>query len=224
MYALVEDIEAYPQFLPWCARRARVRERRARRARRHPRRAERGVRYGVHHRERAAARRADRRCGWSKGRSGISPGDWRFVPLARAGLAGSSSRWRTSLRAAASSPGSLAPVFDGIADTMVDAFVRRADAALWRRLPQLRWCDATAGAPDQRYAVSWSRARRCATAIAGAGYCRSRRLPARSASTGGWSRWITVSRTATGSRSYRPLRGGSRRKRAAADALEGAPR
>jgi ribosome-associated toxin RatA of RatAB toxin-antitoxin module len=123
MYALVEDIEAYPRFLPWCAA-ATVEERRP------------------------GATRASLTAGFGRVRQSFStrnenvPGaaidmhlvegpfrefaaQWRFVPLAPRAC-----RIEFAMRYEFSSPGLgklLAPLFERIADTMVDAFARRAD-------------------------------------------------------------------------------------------------
>lgn len=123
MYALVEDIEAYPGFLPWCAAAA------------------------VHERT-PSATRASLTIALGKLRESFStrnqnrPGEaidmhlvagpfrefaaqWRFVPLAlRACRIEFSMQYEFSGRALGKL---LAPLFDRMADSMVDAFTRRAD-------------------------------------------------------------------------------------------------
>ena len=87
MYALVEDIESYPRFLPWCSRI-----------------------------EMALVR----------GPFKNLAGEWRFRALSAAGC-----RVELALAYQLASPllgRVVGPVFDHIANTFVDAFVRRADA------------------------------------------------------------------------------------------------
>ena len=120
MYALVEDIEAYPAFLPWCTA---------------PRCTSAGRADGAyaHRRRRAPAPSFTRRttigparpstCAWWKDRSAAA-GRWRFAPLApHACRIEFSLSYEFSSRALGRL---LAPLFDGIADSTVEAFVRRA--------------------------------------------------------------------------------------------------
>ena len=110
MFALVDDIEAYPRFLPWCVA-AKVEER-----------SPTGVRatmtLGMRGLRQSFTTQNDNRPGESidlrlvKGPFRRFAGAWRFKPLSEA---------------ACSIEFSLA-LFDNIADTMVDAFTRRADA------------------------------------------------------------------------------------------------
>jgi len=130
MYALVEDIEAYPRFIPRCMA-AVVHERRP----------------GAPNERRPGATKATLTVGLGALRHSFTtlnenrPGEaiemrlvagpfrrfhgrWRFVPLApRACRIELSLRYEFSSRALGRL---LAPLFDGIADSMVDAFVRRA--------------------------------------------------------------------------------------------------
>jgi len=123
LYALVEDIEAYPQFLPWC-REARVRERSAGRTVATLAVGMKGV-----------------RCEFSTENSNRPPeaidmrllegpfrrfeAHWRFHPLeARAARIEFSMTYELTGGIVARA---LAPLFDAIADTMVEAFKRRAD-------------------------------------------------------------------------------------------------
>jgi ribosome-associated toxin RatA of RatAB toxin-antitoxin module len=122
MYALVEDLEAYPSFLPWCAD-AVVHERR-------PGATKATLTVGVSGVRQSFTTQNENRPG-----EGIElrlvagpfrrfQGHWSFVPLApRACRIEFSLRYEFSSRALGRL---LAPLFDGIADSMVEAFVRRA--------------------------------------------------------------------------------------------------
>jgi ribosome-associated toxin RatA of RatAB toxin-antitoxin module len=122
MYALVDDVTAYPQFLPWCQ--------------------------AVHTEQLGDKRRATLTVGLRGIRQSFTtlneskPGSsidmrlvegpfrqfsaaWRFTPLAEdACEIAFSLRYQFASRALAKV---LEPLFDEIADTMVDAFTRRAD-------------------------------------------------------------------------------------------------
>jgi ribosome-associated toxin RatA of RatAB toxin-antitoxin module len=124
MYTLVENIEAYPRFLPWCSG-AEV-----------ERRDERltiGTLHidfrGVHQQfttENLKQPDQSIRMRLLRGPFRSLEGEWRFVPLAPA-----ASRVELELAYQFASPllGRLVgPVFNQIANSMVDAFVRRADA------------------------------------------------------------------------------------------------
>jgi ribosome-associated toxin RatA of RatAB toxin-antitoxin module len=122
MYALVEDIEAYPGFLPWCAA-AEVHERR-------PDRTEATLTVALGGLRHSFTTRNQNRPGEAielrlvKGPFRRFAGEWRFVALSP-----QASRIEFSLQYEFSSRTLgklLAPLFDGIADSMVDAFVRRA--------------------------------------------------------------------------------------------------
>ena len=122
MYALVENIEAYPSFLPWCTA-AEVLERRAGTTRA-------TLTVGLHGLSHSFTTRNENRPGEAidmhleQGPFRRFRGEWRFVPLGPAAC-----RIEFSLQYEFSSRTLgrlLAPLFDGIADSMVDAFVRRA--------------------------------------------------------------------------------------------------
>jgi len=122
MYELVEDIESYPCFLPWCAE-AKVRERRPGETRatlsaRLP-----GLRQSFSTRnENRPGEAIDMRL--EEGPFRAFSGAWRFRPLA-----GESCEIEFTLEyemASRSLGKLLEPLFDRIASTMVDAFTRRA--------------------------------------------------------------------------------------------------
>jgi len=122
MYALVEDIEAYPGFLPWCAA-AEVHGRK-------PGETKATLTLAVGALRRAFTTLNENRPGESirmrlvEGPFRRFAGEWRFVPLSSGAC-----RIEFSLAYEFSSRTLgrlLAPLFDGIADSMVDAFVRRA--------------------------------------------------------------------------------------------------
>lgn len=123
LYALVEDIEAYPKFLPWCL------ETRVARAAGGSTRATLTV--GMHglrqsfttQNENRPAESIDMRLVEGPFRSFEAA--WRFRPLP-----GRACKIEFSLEyefASAALARLLEPLFDRIADTMVDAFTRRAD-------------------------------------------------------------------------------------------------
>lgn len=123
MYALVEDVEAYPRFLPWCAA-ATVHERQAGRTKA-------TLTVGVRGLRRSFTTLNENRPGEAiemrlvEGPFRRFDGQWRFAPLsARACRIEFSLRYEFSSRALGKL---LAPLFDGIADSTVEAFVRRAD-------------------------------------------------------------------------------------------------
>jgi len=116
MYALVDDIEAYPRFLPWCLE-ARVQQ------------------SGAHKRATLSAGLRGIRNENQPGRAIVMrlvegpfrqfSAAWRFTPLGeRACQIEFSMRYQFASRALAKL---LEPLFNQIADTMVDAFTRRAD-------------------------------------------------------------------------------------------------
>lgn len=124
MYALVENIESYPLFLPWCrATEVRLRE---------PERTiatihidYRGVRqsFTTENAKEADASIAMRLV---EGPFRKLEGLWQFRPLAE-----DASKVELRLAYQLASPmlaRLVGPVFEGIANSMVDAFVRRADA------------------------------------------------------------------------------------------------
>lgn len=122
IYGLVENIEAYPQFLPWCSA-AQVHER-------VPGRTRATLTVGVGGLSHAFTTLNDTRPGEAIDMHLVSgpfrrfEGRWRFVALAP-----DACRIEFSLQYEFSSRvlgKVLSPLFDGMADSMVEAFVRRA--------------------------------------------------------------------------------------------------
>jgi ribosome-associated toxin RatA of RatAB toxin-antitoxin module len=124
MHALVEDVEAYPRFLPWC-RAAQVLERGAGGTRASLTVGLRGLRQSFTTLNQSQPGRSiDMRLVEGPFRSFAA--SWRFTPLADGACRVEfSMQYDFSSRMLARV---LEPLFDGIADTMVDAFIRRADA------------------------------------------------------------------------------------------------
>lgn len=122
MYALVEAIEAYPGFLPWCAA-AQVHQRQAGTTRATLTLALGGLRHSFTTlNENRPGEAIDLRL--VKGPFRRFAGQWRFAPLSpRACRIEFSLQYEFSSRALGKL---LSPLFDGIADSMVDAFARRA--------------------------------------------------------------------------------------------------
>src|SRR5437773_11056189 len=122
MYTLVDDIESYPRFLPWC------REARVERVEGHTRATLtvglRGIRQSFTTRnENHLASSIDMRL--VEGPFKEFSAAWRFTPLADdACQIAFSMRYQFASRTLGKL---LEPLFDEIADTMVDAFTRRAD-------------------------------------------------------------------------------------------------
>ena len=121
MYALVDDIESYPRFLPWCVA-ARVEERGPAGVRATITVGMRGLRtafttQNVHRPGEAIEMRL------VHGPFRRFDAAWRFKPLSEEAC-----RIEFTLQYELAGPlaGILAPLFDRIADTMVDAFTRRA--------------------------------------------------------------------------------------------------
>ena len=122
MYALVDGIEAYPEFLPWCAQAVvHVRKPGATRA---------TLTVGLHGLRHSFTTQNQNRPGEAidmrlvQGPFRRFHGEWRFVPLGEHAC-----RIEFTLQYEFSSRTLgrlLAPLFDGIADSMVEAFVRRA--------------------------------------------------------------------------------------------------
>src|SRR3954469_3010863 len=123
VYALVEDIEAYPQFLPWC-REVRVHERAASETRATLTVGVGGVRQSFTTRnENLPGETIDMRL--VEGPFRAFAATWQFTPLAAGACRIEFSlQYEFSSRALGRLP---EPLFDRIADTMVDAFARRAD-------------------------------------------------------------------------------------------------
>jgi len=124
MYALVEDIESYPLFLPWCSR-TEVVERSTGRVVATIHVDFRGVRQAF---TTANRMQPGERIEMALVRGPFRDlaGEWRFRALSAAGC-----RVEFALAYQLASPlvgRVVGPVFDHIANTFVDAFVRRADA------------------------------------------------------------------------------------------------
>ena len=124
MYRLVEDIESYPSFLPWCVA-SQVHQRSANETKATLTVTAAGLRHSF-------TTLNENRPGESidmqlvEGPFRRFSGQWRFVPLGEQAC-----RIEFVLQYEFSSRTLgrlLAPLFDRIADTMVDAFVRRAQA------------------------------------------------------------------------------------------------
>ena len=129
MYALVTDVPSYPQFLPWCER-AEVVEQHAdgMTARLHLAYA--GVRHAFTTRNRHQVH-SGVTVGLVDGPFSVLEGDWQFVALPTPGSdEAQACRIEFKLRYAFSSvalEAVLSPVFDRVANTLVDSFVRRAE-------------------------------------------------------------------------------------------------
>lgn len=122
LYALVQDIEAYPEFLPWC-RAAQVRER-------SPQRTVATLTVGVRGLQQSFTTENIDRAGESidmkllEGPFRRFAAHWRFKALGRhAARIEFSVSYEFASRLVARA---LEPLFDEIANTMVDAFTRRA--------------------------------------------------------------------------------------------------
>lgn len=122
MFALVDDIESYPQFLPWC-RTAEVLQRSAREvvARLHVHKGPLHARFTTRNRlEAHSAIRLD----LVEGPFRTLDGEWRFSAIGDKG-----SRVNLTLRFAFANPVNawlFEPVFEHACNTLVDAFVARA--------------------------------------------------------------------------------------------------
>lgn len=132
IYELVVDIESYPKFLPWCARaEVLARDENAITARLHL--AYSGVRHAFTTRN-VQVKDESVHVGLVDGPFSLLDGMWRFVPLhlppGRDGQATTASKIEFELRYAFSNgllEAAISPVFDRIANTFVDSFVRRAE-------------------------------------------------------------------------------------------------
>jgi ribosome-associated toxin RatA of RatAB toxin-antitoxin module len=124
MFDLVDDVAAYPEFLPWCPR-AEVFERSAELTR---------ARIGIDYHglkseittRNAKARPSRMVLGFVEGPFERFHGEWRFAPLGEEGC-----RVEFALDytlTAGVLEGLLASVFGQIVETLVDRFVERADA------------------------------------------------------------------------------------------------
>ena len=124
MYALVADIESYPQFLPWC-RAVRVGERSAQRTVATLAVGLKGLRYELTTRNENRPHEAIE-LQLLRGPFRHFAAHWRFTALGER-----AARIEFAMEyefAGALVSRALGPLFETIADTMVDAFKRRADA------------------------------------------------------------------------------------------------
>ncbi len=129
MYALVTSVEDYPRFLPWCAR-AEVLEK-----------TEQGMKArltlaygGVRHAFTTLNQHVEDRSvlvGLVDGPFSLLDGTWLFLPLgATGGAPEQACKVELDLRYAFASStleAVVSPVFDRVASTLVDSFVRRAE-------------------------------------------------------------------------------------------------
>lgn len=124
LYALVEDIESYPRFLPWCLK-AEVRERTSERTVATLTVGVKGIRqaFTTENENRPPTGIRMRLIEGPFRRFGAA---WRFTPLSE--HAAKMEFWLEYEFSNRLLARALEPLFDHIADTMVDAFVRRADA------------------------------------------------------------------------------------------------
>jgi ribosome-associated toxin RatA of RatAB toxin-antitoxin module len=121
MYALVDDVESYPRFLPWCTA-AVVEERTPALARATLTVGMRGLRQSfTTHNELRPAEAMDMRL--VKGPFRRFAAAWRFKPLSAEACA---VEFSLEYEMAGPLARLLEPLFDHIASTMVDAFTRRA--------------------------------------------------------------------------------------------------
>lgn len=129
MYALVTDVKAYPDFLPWCERAELIDQRDAGvTARLHLSYLGVGQSFTTRNThvpdERVTLELVD-------GPFSTLTGHWRFLPLpAHAGPSAKACKIEFDLRyafAGGALEALVSPVFDRIANTMVDSFVKRAE-------------------------------------------------------------------------------------------------
>jgi ribosome-associated toxin RatA of RatAB toxin-antitoxin module len=121
MFALVEDIESYPRFLPWCSA-AQVEERTPAGARATLTVGMRGLRQSfTTQNETRPGEAIDMRL--VKGPFRRFAAAWRFKPLSAQAC---SIEFSLEYEMAGALARLLEPLFDHIADTLVDAFTRRA--------------------------------------------------------------------------------------------------
>lgn len=135
MYRLVVDVPAYPQFLPWCERGEVVQMHDdGMTARVHMALA--GMRHAFTTRNRQVPDQSVQLT-LVDGPFSVLEGNWRFTPLMRPGQeAATACRIEFDLRYAFSSRPLelvLSPVFDKVAGTLVDAFIKRAESVYGKR-------------------------------------------------------------------------------------------
>ncbi len=129
MYSLVTAVEAYPQFLPWCAK-AEVLERAGVSMKARLTLAYGGLRHAFttlnqHEQDRSVL------VGLVDGPFSLLDGNWQFLPLGGEGGAPERAcKVELDLRYAFASKALeavVSPVFDRVANTLVESFVRRAE-------------------------------------------------------------------------------------------------
>ena len=133
IYELVVDVEAYPKFLPWCER-AEILSRDGDGPTARLFLAYSGIRHAFTTRN-VQVKDESVRIGLVDGPFSLLDGFWRFVPLPLpaspgAAAAASACKIEFELRYAFSNgvlEAAISPVFDRIANTFVDSFVRRAE-------------------------------------------------------------------------------------------------
>jgi ribosome-associated toxin RatA of RatAB toxin-antitoxin module len=138
IYRLVTDIERYPEFLPWCERvEVLGRDDRNVTARLHL--AYSGLRHAFTTRNETVPDESVR-IGLVDGPFSLLDGHWRFVSLPLAATPGAevetACKIEFEMRYAFSNKileAAISPVFDRIANTFVDSFVRRAEQVHGRR-------------------------------------------------------------------------------------------
>ena len=129
MYALVTDVETYPQFLPWCAQAERLEnvgdEMKVRLTMAYG-----GLRHAFTTRNEHVADRSVM-IALVDGPFSLLEGHWQFLALGNGGDAPERAcRIELEMRYAFSSRALervVSPVFDRVANTLVDSFVRRAE-------------------------------------------------------------------------------------------------
>ncbi len=129
MYALVTDIASYPQFLPWCPR-AEVLRAQADGVTARLTLGYRGVQHAFTTRN-THVHDAQVSMALVDGPFSTLEGQWRFAPLGRPGSDEQACRVELDMRYAFNNRPMevlLGPVFDRVCDTLVDSFVRRAEA------------------------------------------------------------------------------------------------
>jgi ribosome-associated toxin RatA of RatAB toxin-antitoxin module len=132
IYELVVDVDAYPKFLPWCERAEILqRDETGLTARLHL--AYSGIRHAFTTKN-VQVEDESVHVGLVDGPFSLLDGLWRFVPLPLPvgpdGVVGSACKIEFEMRYAFSSAvleAAISPVFDRIANTFVDSFVRRAE-------------------------------------------------------------------------------------------------
>jgi ribosome-associated toxin RatA of RatAB toxin-antitoxin module len=128
MFALVTGVTQYPQFLPWCER-AQVLASDAEGVTARLDLAYMGVRHAFTTRNQHVADRSVT-VSLVDGPFSVLDGSWLFHPLGRPGSEEQACKIEFDLRYTFANPALervVSPVFDRIANTLVDAFVRRAE-------------------------------------------------------------------------------------------------